>query len=129
VIEPDEACDSGLDINCYSDCSGCSHPWIALGRRCVLCGNGQRDVVKSADGEVLSAEVCDSAQPGCSPDCGACQAGFVPAGDATGTCVPECTECCVELAARHGDTSVVSSARGLMMSVTFFLFGFFAALN
>jgi len=128
VVDADEACDTALDSHCYSDCSGCAHPWIALGRRCVLCGNGQRDVIRSAEGDVLSVEVCDAAQPGCAPDCAACQSGFVPSGDATGTCTPECTECCVELIARQGGSSVVSSAGGLVVSITFFLLGFLATL-
>jgi len=129
VVEPDEACDSALDSNCYQDCSGCVHPYIARNRHCVLCGNGFRDSVFDADGKLISTEVCDAAQFGCTPDCGGCQAGFVPAGDATGNCIPECTECCQELATRNGIVSL-NSVSGLAVSVvSLFLVGLCALLT
>jgi len=75
VVDADEACDHGHDQNCAGDCSACVHPWASIGRRCLLCGNGLRDVVVDESGQELSGEVCDSSQPGCVDDCTACEDG------------------------------------------------------
>jgi len=42
-------------------------------------------------------EICDAAQPGCAKDCSACEDGFVAAGDAAGSCIAMCEECCASL--------------------------------
>jgi len=128
-VESDEACDPGLDVECFGDCSACSHPSISIGRRCVTCGNGIRDVIYDDDDNVISSEICDSSQPGCADDCKACDDGWVPALDETGTCVPECAACCEELKARLGEgEGDAAGANALVLSITVFLSGFLAAL-
>jgi hypothetical protein len=94
-VEPDEVCDVKLEgAKCLADCSACAHPYTAIGRRCVLCGNGRLDVIRNEDGEAIYQEQCDAAQPGCQGDCTGCSDGWRPSGLPGGACVPDCDECC-----------------------------------
>jgi len=113
-IEPDEVCDVLLDgSKCSSDCGSCVHPYAPVGRRCVLCGNGQLDSEVDADGNTIFAEACDAAQPGCQKDCSGCEADWTPSGLDSGVCVPACGNCCEIQKERLGEVpteDVIDSA-------------------
>jgi uncharacterized protein (DUF983 family) len=81
------------------------------------------------DGNEQSGEVCDASQPGCVDDCTACEDGWIPELDATGTCKPKCTACCEDLKSRHDEEETVSPASGLAVSVAISLCALLAKLT
>jgi len=111
VTDPDEVCDTALDpLTCSSDCDSCFHPYVSIKRRCVTCGNGLLD--RAPIGSGGDDEVCDSANPGCAADCSHCEDGYIPAGDALGTCTADCAICCASL--QTNDNQVTNAGSRLV---------------